>query len=128
MVLIFDVAGREPRAQGFGILPTADPTIASCISDEDVALHFVWVTKSRTPYGPEQIVVTALCLVYTEFQIHGYASLLVLKPMLFANYLRQRSERCIRSSQMQPPPSCTPIQLGNNKTALPRLRSWNRRR
>ena len=27
-----------PRAQGFGILPTPDPTIASCISDEDVAL------------------------------------------------------------------------------------------
>ena len=31
----------EPRAQGFEILPTLDPTIASCISDEDVALQFM---------------------------------------------------------------------------------------
>ena len=30
-----------PRAQGFGILPTPDPTIASCISDEDVALQLM---------------------------------------------------------------------------------------
>ena len=31
----------NPRAQGFGILPTPDPTIASCISDEDVALQLM---------------------------------------------------------------------------------------
>ena len=30
-----------PRAQGPGILPTPDPTIASCISDEDVALQLM---------------------------------------------------------------------------------------
>lgn len=30
-----------PRVQGFGILPTPDPTIASCISDEDVALQLM---------------------------------------------------------------------------------------
>ena len=30
-----------PRAQGFGILPTPDPTVASCISDEDVALQLM---------------------------------------------------------------------------------------
>lgn len=30
-----------PRGQGFGILPTPDPTIASCISDEDVALQLM---------------------------------------------------------------------------------------
>lgn len=30
-----------PRKQGFGILPTPDPTIASCISDEDVALQLM---------------------------------------------------------------------------------------
>ena len=34
-------AGMVPRAQGFGILPTPDPTIASCISDEDVALQLM---------------------------------------------------------------------------------------
>ena len=33
--------GMVPRAQGFGILPTPDPTIASCISDEDVALQLM---------------------------------------------------------------------------------------
>lgn len=33
--------GNVPRAQGFGILPTPDPTIASCISDEDVALQLM---------------------------------------------------------------------------------------
>ena len=33
--------GMTPRAQGFGILPTPDPTIASCISDEDVALQLM---------------------------------------------------------------------------------------
>lgn len=30
-----------PRGPGFGILPTPDPTIASCISDEDVALQLM---------------------------------------------------------------------------------------
>ena len=30
-----------PRGSGFGILPTPDPTIASCISDEDVALQLM---------------------------------------------------------------------------------------
>ena len=30
-----------PRGQGFGILPTPDPTIASTISDEDVALQLM---------------------------------------------------------------------------------------
>lgn len=34
-------AGIVPRAQGYGILPTPDPTIASCISDEDVALQLM---------------------------------------------------------------------------------------
>lgn len=34
-------AGLVPRAQGVGILPTPDPTIASCISDEDVALQLM---------------------------------------------------------------------------------------
>ena len=34
-------SGINPRAQGFGILPTPDPTIASCISDEDVALQLM---------------------------------------------------------------------------------------
>ncbi len=33
--------GINPRAQSFGILPTPDPTIASCISDEDVALQLM---------------------------------------------------------------------------------------
>lgn len=33
--------GMIPRAQVFGILPTPDPTIASCISDEDVALQLM---------------------------------------------------------------------------------------
>lgn len=33
--------GMMPRAQGFGILPTPDPTVASCISDEDVALQLM---------------------------------------------------------------------------------------
>ena len=33
--------GMVPRAQGFGVLPTPDPTIASCISDEDVALQLM---------------------------------------------------------------------------------------
>ena len=33
--------GMLPRAQGFGVLPTPDPTIASCISDEDVALQLM---------------------------------------------------------------------------------------
>ena len=35
------VTGTTPRAQGFGILPTPDPTVASCISDEDVALQLM---------------------------------------------------------------------------------------
>lgn len=30
-----------PRGQGIGILPTPDPTVASCISDEDVALQLM---------------------------------------------------------------------------------------
>jgi hypothetical protein len=30
-----------PRRSGFGVLPTPDPTIASCISDEDVALQLM---------------------------------------------------------------------------------------
>jgi len=34
-------AGTVPRLQGLGILPTPDPTIASCISDEDVALQLM---------------------------------------------------------------------------------------
>ena len=33
--------GMAPRGQGFGILPTPDPTIASTISDEDVALQLM---------------------------------------------------------------------------------------
>ena len=33
--------GAIPRVPGFGILPTPDPTIASCISDEDVALQLM---------------------------------------------------------------------------------------
>lgn len=33
--------GMNPRPQSFGILPTPDPTIASCISDEDVALQLM---------------------------------------------------------------------------------------
>ena len=33
--------GMVSRAQGFGVLPTPDPTIASCISDEDVALQLM---------------------------------------------------------------------------------------
>jgi len=33
--------GMAPRPQGFGVLPTPDPTIASCISDEDVALQLM---------------------------------------------------------------------------------------
>ena len=33
--------GSMPRKQGCGILPTPDPTIASCISDEDVALQLM---------------------------------------------------------------------------------------
>ena len=31
----------NPRPTGYGILPTPDPTIASCISDEDVALQLM---------------------------------------------------------------------------------------
>ncbi|KAL9128429.1 MAG: hypothetical protein Q9217_002891 [Psora testacea] len=33
--------GMAPRGQGLGILPTPDPTIASTISDEDVALQLM---------------------------------------------------------------------------------------
>ncbi|MCJ1477252.1 hypothetical protein MMC13_005923 [Lambiella insularis] len=33
--------GVTPRLHGAGILPTPDPTIASCISDEDVALQLM---------------------------------------------------------------------------------------
>ena len=33
--------GLTPRPMGYGILPTPDPTIASCISDEDVALQLM---------------------------------------------------------------------------------------
>lgn len=33
--------GSNPRISGAGILPTPDPTIASCISDEDVALQLM---------------------------------------------------------------------------------------
>ena len=35
------ISNGAPRAQGSGILPTPDPTIASCISDEDVALQLM---------------------------------------------------------------------------------------
>ncbi|KAI4234346.1 MAG: hypothetical protein L6R40_006767 [Gallowayella cf. fulva] len=34
-------AGALSRPQAFGILPTPDPTVASCISDEDVALQLM---------------------------------------------------------------------------------------
>lgn len=34
-------AGGVSRSQNFGILPTPDPTVASCISDEDVALQLM---------------------------------------------------------------------------------------
>lgn len=34
-------AGGFARPQAFGILPTPDPTVASCISDEDVALQLM---------------------------------------------------------------------------------------
>ena len=34
-------SGSIPRGQGIGILPTPDPTVASCISDEDVALQLM---------------------------------------------------------------------------------------
>ncbi|MCJ1426745.1 hypothetical protein MMC29_004648 [Sticta canariensis] len=34
-------SGTIPRGQGIGILPTPDPTVASCISDEDVALQLM---------------------------------------------------------------------------------------
>lgn len=34
-------AGSHSRLHGYGILPTPDPTIASCISDEDVALQLM---------------------------------------------------------------------------------------
>ena len=34
-------AGSIHRPQAFGILPTPDPTVASCISDEDVALQLM---------------------------------------------------------------------------------------
>ncbi|KAL8806314.1 MAG: hypothetical protein Q9200_005094 [Gallowayella weberi] len=34
-------AGGLSRPQAFGILPTPDPTVASCISDEDVALQLM---------------------------------------------------------------------------------------
>ena len=37
----FPKGGMTPRGQGFGILPTPDPTIASTISDEDVALQLM---------------------------------------------------------------------------------------
>ena len=40
-IITRSVAGTTPRAQGFGILPTPDPTVASCISDEDVALQLM---------------------------------------------------------------------------------------
>jgi len=41
-----------PRVQGFGILPTPDPTIASCISDEDVALQLMRLgDASNISYG-----------------------------------------------------------------------------
>lgn len=33
--------GSLPRKQALGILPTPDPTVASCISDEDVALQLM---------------------------------------------------------------------------------------
>lgn len=33
--------GTTSRGQGIGILPTPDPTVASCISDEDVALQLM---------------------------------------------------------------------------------------
>jgi len=33
--------GLNPRPTSYGILPTPDPTIASCISDEDVALQLM---------------------------------------------------------------------------------------
>ena len=34
-------SGSLPRKQNFGVLPTPDPTVASCISDEDVALQLM---------------------------------------------------------------------------------------
>ncbi|KAJ5098145.1 hypothetical protein N7532_005146 [Penicillium argentinense] len=34
-------SNSAPRASGPGILPTPDPTIASCISDEDVAMQLI---------------------------------------------------------------------------------------
>ncbi|KAL8952045.1 MAG: hypothetical protein Q9222_002032 [Ikaeria aurantiellina] len=34
-------SGGIARSQSFGILPTPDPTVASCISDEDVALQLM---------------------------------------------------------------------------------------
>ena len=40
-IITRSVTGTTPRAQGFGILPTPDPTVASCISDEDVALQLM---------------------------------------------------------------------------------------
>ena len=44
--------GSVPRKQGPGILPTPDPTIASCISDEDVALQLMRLgDASNISYG-----------------------------------------------------------------------------
>ena len=34
-------SGVLPRQQSYGVLPTPDPTVASCISDEDVALQLM---------------------------------------------------------------------------------------
>ena len=34
-------SGSGPRPSGSGIMPTPDPTIASCISDEDVAMQLM---------------------------------------------------------------------------------------
>ena len=47
-----------PRAQGFGILPTPDPTIASCISDEDVALELKRLSDASNISGGRSLPST----------------------------------------------------------------------
>ena len=45
-------AGSRGRGSGYGVLPTPDPTIASCISDEDVALQLMRLSEaSNISYG-----------------------------------------------------------------------------
>ena len=44
--------GSRGRGSGYGVLPTPDPTIASCISDEDVALQLMRLSEaSNISYG-----------------------------------------------------------------------------